>query len=127
MKKIIFKAMGPVSVIYYRDEDKWIAHALQFNLMGSGSTQEAAFDDLQGLFSHYFIEYCKRGNFSTFLSPAERRYWNIQKYPQEHYVVMINVVATKITRPFLKHPDLKHVPTNRIAKYFKEVSLEPAI
>lgn len=36
----------PLRIVFYKEGDDWIAHCLEFNLLGDGSTQQEAIDQL---------------------------------------------------------------------------------
>ena len=57
------------SVIFYREDDKWIAHCLELDLIGHGDTKAAAVKLLnQAIYTqiHAVIKYKNFDNFFTF-------------------------------------------------------------
>ena len=37
----------PLRVVFYREDEEWVAHCLEFDVLGSGTSRQAALDDLE--------------------------------------------------------------------------------
>src|SRR5271157_2796597 len=75
----------PLRVVFYREGESWIAHCLEFDLVGDGPTQEQALDllsDAIALQTQASIEY---KNLANLFSPADGEFF--RKYAEGVNVV----------------------------------------
>src|SRR4051794_21113549 len=64
----------PLRVVYYRDDGAWVAHCLEFNLMGDGQTQTAALKELDAAISLQVEATLESGNWSNLFNPAPGKF-----------------------------------------------------
>jgi hypothetical protein len=64
----------PLRVIFYRDEDEWVAHCLEFDLVGSGETRQAALDCLNAAILTQLEFSVAQNNPLNLFSPAGGEY-----------------------------------------------------
>lgn len=68
------KVRIPLRVVFYKEDGDWIAHCLEFDLLGDGATQETALDMLSeaiGLQINFAIEH---DSLKSIFTPAESKY-----------------------------------------------------
>ena len=68
---------SPVRVVFYRDDDDrsvWIAHCLEFDLIGDGSTKQEAFKMLARAISIQVEQSFRSGNPMNLFTPAPPEY-----------------------------------------------------
>ena len=113
---------GRVTVSYRQEEGKWYATALEFDLVGSGNTRDAAFADLQQVVNCYIEEVIKAPGSVEFFNPSSREEWGAPD--KEGYQVAIAIATVPRGRriPPIMEPGSLHRLRNRIAG----ISLVPA-
>lgn len=90
-----------ISVLGYREDDKWIAHALDMDIIGSADTYEAALEKLEGLISTK-VQFAKeKGNASLIFHKAPDKYWRL--FDRQR----IEQVAALFANEDLQHPDFR--------------------
>lgn len=67
----------PVRVVFYREEGSWIAHCLEFDLLGDGETQEQALGKLSGSIQIQVEATVDYGNPANLFSPADGKYFRM--------------------------------------------------
>jgi len=67
---------GPVTVAYRKEGKKWYATALEFDLVGIGTTRAKAFKALQEIVNEYLSDCAEEKGPVEFLFPAEPKEWN---------------------------------------------------
>lgn len=84
-----YRLSGPLSVAYQYDKKakEWEAIALQFNILGLGTTKEEALQEVRALFESYVEAVTKTKGKVQFHNPAESRYWDVDEVDQFHVVV----------------------------------------
>lgn len=65
----------PLRIVFYRDGQDWIAHCLEFDLIGDGSTKESALDSLGTAIDLQVKESVEHANPSNLFSPADGKYF----------------------------------------------------
>jgi predicted RNase H-like HicB family nuclease len=65
----------PLRVVFYRDGDVWVAHCLEFDLMGDGATKEDALDELIEAINLQVAASVEADNPSNLFSPADGRFF----------------------------------------------------
>ncbi len=60
-----------INVLGYRDEDEWVALALEMDLRGSGATFETALDELDEAIEVQMQFAAKQGWYDSIWKPAE--------------------------------------------------------
>ena len=60
----------PLRVVFYKEEKRWIAHCLEFDLCGDGTTKEEALEQLSVCIGIQLEESLKNHNLLNLFSPA---------------------------------------------------------
>lgn len=60
-----------VRVVLYREEEMWIAHCLEFDVIGSGETQSKAVSDLTTAMQIQIEQSIKHNNVRNLFRPAD--------------------------------------------------------
>lgn len=77
--RVVVNIGGPVTVAYRRFKGYYTCTALQFDLVGTGKTREAAFAQLRQLVEEYLIsivELLNEGEQVRFFNPSDADEWN---------------------------------------------------
>ena len=92
----IITLKGPVTVTYRQDDDgDWIATALEFDIVGTGNTQDAAFNQLRELISDYLLAYISSKGRAQFYNPADGYEW--ENTNRKHYMLVF-ILTAKVKR-----------------------------
>jgi predicted RNase H-like HicB family nuclease len=67
----------PLRVVFYRDEGVWVAHCLEFDLMGDGATQAEALRNLEEAMTLQIEASLKSGNRANLFKPAAGRFFEM--------------------------------------------------
>ena len=67
----------PLQVVFYKEDDGWAAHCLQFDLLGDGSTKEEALQSLNEAICIQIEASLDYQNFDNLFSPAEGKYFGM--------------------------------------------------
>jgi len=67
----------PLRVVFYREADSWIAHCLKFDLLGDGSTKEAAMETLCEAIAIQFEASAEWDNPTNLFTPADGKYFKM--------------------------------------------------
>jgi hypothetical protein len=70
----------PIRVVFYRDSGRWVAHCLEFDLLGDGDTHGSAIKSLSEAILIQLKESLRSNNPQNLFSPAPAEYW--RKYAQ---------------------------------------------
>lgn len=62
-------------VVFYREGSRWIAHCLEFDLTGDGSTREQALERLNEALAIQVEAVSMRSNPADLFKPADREYF----------------------------------------------------
>jgi hypothetical protein len=65
----------PLRVVFYREEDQWVAHCLEFDTLGHGKSHRAALKMLSQASAIQIEQSLKHGNFRDLFSPADSEYF----------------------------------------------------
>ena len=65
----------PLRVVFYREGGQWVAHCLEFDLMGDGQTKEIAVERLSNAICLQVRESVESNNPDNLFSPAEGKYF----------------------------------------------------
>ena len=101
-QRALIIAEGPITVTYRREDDLWFCLALQFDIVGTGPTRQAAFGELRELLNTYIEAVLNTKGKVSFFNPSEAEEW--ENPDRENYEV------TAILEP---RPDIPEV-TGRI-------------
>ena len=61
----------PLRVVFYKEDDAWIAHCLEFDLAGDGETREDAYSSLGEAIAIQVDETLRSGNYDNLFFPAD--------------------------------------------------------
>jgi predicted RNase H-like HicB family nuclease len=67
----------PIRVVFYLDEADWVAHCLEFGLLGDGPTKEQALEELLEAIRLQIDASIKYNNPSNLFSPADGKYFEM--------------------------------------------------
>jgi hypothetical protein len=67
----------PLRVVFYREGDSWIAHCLEFDLMGDGATQGDALESLSVAIVLQVDASLEFNNLANLFSPADGKYFEM--------------------------------------------------
>jgi predicted RNase H-like HicB family nuclease len=67
----------PLRIVFYRDGTDWVAHCLEFDLMGDGPTKEEALDLLGEAITLQLEASVKHKNPRNLFSPADGKYFEM--------------------------------------------------
>jgi len=67
----------PLQVVFYKEEDRWVAHCLQFDLCGDGATQEEALKRLNGAIETQVFASLEFNNPANLFSPADGKFFEM--------------------------------------------------
>jgi len=67
----------PLHVVFYYEQDRWIAHCLQFDLIGDGDSKEDALASLSEAISMQIEATLESQNFENLFTPAEGKYFDM--------------------------------------------------
>jgi predicted RNase H-like HicB family nuclease len=67
----------PLRAVLYRESDSWIAHCLEFDLVGDGSTREEALQSLSDAIVCQLDATLENRNAANLFSPADGRYFTM--------------------------------------------------
>ncbi len=65
----------PLRVVFYREDDQWVAHCLEFDTVGHGNTQSEALKMLSQASAIQVEESFRSGNARNLFSPADSEYF----------------------------------------------------
>lgn len=67
----------PIRVVFYKEESDWIAHCLEFNLIGDGSTKQEAIDELCEAISLQIQATIEFNNPANLFRPADGKFFEM--------------------------------------------------
>jgi predicted RNase H-like HicB family nuclease len=67
----------PLRIVFYREEDTWIAHCLEFNLLGDGKTQAEALAQLSEAIQLQAAASIEYDNPRNLFSPADGKFFGM--------------------------------------------------
>jgi len=82
------RMQGPVTVSYRNSGKNCYCTALQFDLVGIGTSKTEAFRELRDVFNTYLIEIVQTDGPSEFLNPSPAEEWSVPER-EEYYVVAL--------------------------------------
>ena len=65
----------PLRIVFYQEDGDWIAHCLEFDLVGDGATTEKALASLSTAIRIQIEQSIKHGNPRNLFSPADGEYF----------------------------------------------------
>jgi len=67
----------PIRIVFYREDNRWMAHCLEFDLLGDGTTREQALECLSGAIVAQIATSIEHNNPANLFSPAEGKYFQM--------------------------------------------------
>ena len=67
----------PVQIVFYKDENDWIAHCLQFDVCGHGVTKQEALECLSEAVRIQVEDSLKNNNTRNLFSPADSEFFRM--------------------------------------------------
>jgi len=64
----------PLRVVFYQEEKSWVAHCLEFDLVGAGSDRDKAFASLNAAIATQLLWSLEKNDMGRLFSPAPGRY-----------------------------------------------------
>jgi len=114
------KLRVPLRVVFYREGESWIAHCLEFDLVGDGMTREDALDVLSDAIAMQAQASLECKNPANLFSPADGEFF--RKYA-EGVDVVSGVLELSINRLRSSLPIIEHVEAR---EYEESQGLVPA-
>lgn len=65
----------PLKVVFYRDDNEWVAHCLEFDLMGDGTTKKNALDALTNAITMQVQASVEQKNLKNLFTPADGKFF----------------------------------------------------
>jgi predicted RNase H-like HicB family nuclease len=91
-------------VVFYKEDSHWIAHCLEFDLLGDGRTKEKALESLTEAIGLQLEESFKHNNSGNLFSPAPSEAWEMFALGKDTAVgnlsVCIEHLASKRAQPY---------------------------
>ncbi len=67
----------PVKIVFYREDGLWIAHCLEFDLLGDGETRAAALESLSEAIAIQVEQTFESGNVRNLFHPAPAEFFEM--------------------------------------------------
>ncbi|MHB1033495.1 MAG: hypothetical protein ACYC35_01775 [Pirellulales bacterium] len=67
----------PLHIVFYKEDNDWVAHCLEFDLVGDGHTKEDAVAALSAAIRIQAEESLKQNNPANLFSPADGKYFQM--------------------------------------------------
>jgi predicted RNase H-like HicB family nuclease len=104
MKRLVELFDISLRVVFYKDDNRWIAHCLEFDLLGDGRTKEKALESLTAAIDLQLEESFKHKNPGNLFSPAPSEAWEMFALGKDtaagNLSVCIEQLAAKHPRPY---------------------------
>jgi hypothetical protein len=68
---------SPLHIVFYQEDGEWIAHCLEFDLVGVGDTKDQAMELLFGAIATQICESLRTGNLKNLFTPADGEYFRM--------------------------------------------------
>ncbi len=65
----------PIRIVFYKEGPAWVAHSLEFSLIGSGRTKRSALSMLSEAIDIQVRATLKSGNIANLIRPAEPKFF----------------------------------------------------
>lgn len=106
----------PLRVVFYRDRENWVAHCLEFDLMGDGATQPEAARRLSEAISMQLDVSIEQNNPDNLFTPADGKVFRM-------FAAGRDITATEVTLP-AERDDI--VIENTACRQYEGPALVPA-
>jgi predicted RNase H-like HicB family nuclease len=67
----------PLRIVFYKEDGDWIAHCLEFDLMGDGETKETALDQLGEAILLQIQASAENDNPANLITPADGKFFRM--------------------------------------------------
>ena len=67
----------PIRIVFYQEDNFWVAHCLEFDLVGHGTAQEQAFETLTNAIQTQIEASAEFENPANLFSPADGKYFRM--------------------------------------------------
>ena len=67
----------PLRIVFYKESGRWIAHCLEFDLVGDGRTRDAALRLLSKAITAQILAFRKYNNLRNLFTPADGKYFEM--------------------------------------------------
>ena len=67
----------PIRIVFYREDGRWLAHCLEFDLIGDGETQGDAWEMLCDAIAVQVAESVRSQNSANLFTPADGKYFEM--------------------------------------------------
>lgn len=85
---------GGVTTVASRQADgEWRCTALQFDLVGTGATKEAAFEELKELVCEYISHISRQRGKVAYFNPSDREEWEVAD--KKDYMMVVATIRPK--------------------------------
>jgi hypothetical protein len=114
---------GPVTVAFCKVDREWTCTALEFDIVGIGSTRDEAFDEMRGLVHSYLVDVIQEPGPVELLNPsdpAEYRRCEKQEFKVAVALAKLRGSRTRVRREL---PDIRTL--RRLRNRIKGVDLIP--
>lgn len=89
----------PLRIVFYQEDSGWIAHCLEFDLMGDGPTQQEAIKELAEAIFLQIEASVEHNNAANLFNPAEGKFFEMFAAGKD--VTRAEIVLTEFRRPRL--------------------------
>jgi predicted RNase H-like HicB family nuclease len=76
-RKLMKKLSIRLRAVFYMQEDRWVAHCLEFNLCGDGDTQREALESMSEAVACQVENAVENGNPDDLFSPADGKFFRM--------------------------------------------------
>lgn len=87
----------PLRAVFYKEGEEWIAHCLEFDLVGDGATRKEALDSLTAAVATQVDATMQNGNIANLFSPAEGKFFGMFAAGKNIAVGELKLVARNVT------------------------------
>ncbi|MGE3637556.1 MAG: type II toxin-antitoxin system HicB family antitoxin [Pirellulales bacterium] len=78
VRKFMAESMRlPIRIVFYKEGNAWVAHCLEFDLMGDGDTREEALDQLGDAIALQIEASIEHDNPANLFSPADGKFFEM--------------------------------------------------
>jgi predicted RNase H-like HicB family nuclease len=97
----------PLRVVFYREEGSWVAHCLEFDVCGDGTTKEQALESLNESIRLQVEESLAHDNPRNLFSPAPADVWEKFFAGTDVSAGALQIVAASIEHLTFEHPEYR--------------------
>lgn len=97
----------PLRVVFYKEEQRWVAHCLEFDLCGDGATRREALQSLEESINIQVHESLEHDNPRNLFSPAPSEVWEKFFAGKDVAVGELQVVTEPANRLTFESPEYR--------------------